>query len=113
MTLGQVEKAARREQHVAVAVVQLHTEGQSGPHYLLVKRPEGGLLAGQQAPAMALTYVRVRSSLQTCTLDCQSANPAQVTNALDVNTVETKCTQPKEQRHGVIACQLCPQVTIQ
>lgn len=44
-TLQQVQKAARKEQRVAVCIVRAADSG-GGHSYLLVKRAEKGLLAG-------------------------------------------------------------------
>jgi hypothetical protein len=44
-TMQQVQKAARKEQRVAVCVVRA-ANGSGGHSYLLVKRAEKGLLAG-------------------------------------------------------------------
>ena len=71
----QVEKAEKREETVAVAVVQLAPPGASpadlpATHFLLVQRPPAGLLAGlwqfpllQLASEAAESTVRVRGGL--------------------------------------------------
>ena len=43
--MEQVQKAARKEQRVALCVVRA-VDGDGSHHYLLVKRAEKGLLAG-------------------------------------------------------------------
>ena len=58
-TTCQVQKAARKEQRVAVCVVQA-ADGSGGHSYLLVKRAEKGLLAGQ---ACVNAYLFAASSM--------------------------------------------------
>lgn len=63
----QAVKAARREEDVAVCVVQLipsESAPESDSQYLLVQRPEKGLLAGINAPVLLTCLHLLKQCMQ-------------------------------------------------